>query len=166
MVFLKGLFVLATCLALVECSTIKKSNEKIETTTTKAVPSKANAVPTEVKNTNTTTPCTCGVFLTSQFTKGSDEQPKGDAAMIQDINKVFPCNMIGQKQCQTKCLESIVGHLPNSATVLCATLGRDIHKERAFLFIKNCKDSWINTNLAAGKEYCCKDGTSYQCPLV
>ena len=27
--------------------------------------------------------------------------------MTQDINKVFPCNMIGQKQCQTKCLESV-----------------------------------------------------------
>ncbi|XP_055914872.1 follicle cell protein 3C-1 [Eupeodes corollae] len=161
MVFLRGLFILATCLVLVQCSTVKKPKDKVETTT-----SKPNSLPSEVKPANTTTPCTCGVFLTNQFVKGSDEQPKGDPAMIQEVNKVFPCNVIGQKQCQTKCLESIVAHLPNSATVLCATLGRDIHKQRAFLFIKNCKDTWINTNIAAGKEYCCKDGVSYQCPLV
>lgn len=161
MVFLKGLFILVSCLIVVECSTIKKTYEKVETTTVKA-----NSLPTSDVKTNSTTSCTCGVFLTSQFVKGSDEQPKGDPAMIQEVNKVFPCNIIGQKQCQTKCLESIVSHLPNSATVLCATLGRDIHKQRAFLFIKNCKDSWINTNLAAGKEYCCKDGVSYSCPLV
>lgn len=34
---------------------------------------------------------------------------------------------------------------------------------QAYLFIKNCKDEWINTNLSAGKEYCCKDGTPYKC---
>lgn len=34
---------------------------------------------------------------------------------------------------------------------------------QAYLFIKNCKDEWINTNLSAGREYCCKDGSPYKC---
>lgn len=55
-------------------------------------------------------------------------------------------------------------HLPNSPLMVCGSIDRDCHKERAYLFVKNCKDKWINTNLSAGREYCCKDGVPYKCP--
>ncbi|XP_036318240.1 follicle cell protein 3C-1 [Rhagoletis pomonella] len=124
------------------------------------------------RTTSTTTesgrpvPCTCGVFLTSQIKRSSKEQPEGAPVITNELDRTFPCNAVGQKQCQTKCLESIVQHLPNSANILCATLNRDCRKERAYLFIKNCRNQWFNTNLAAGKEYCCRNNQPYPCPLV
>ncbi|XP_013109789.2 follicle cell protein 3C-1 isoform X1 [Stomoxys calcitrans] len=108
-------------------------------------------------------PCTCGIFLSSQFTKGSTEPPRGECVISNALERTFPCNGVGQKQCQTKCLEQIVQHLPNSANILCAALDHDIHKERAYLFIKNCEDKWINTHLAAGREYCCKNREPCSC---
>lgn len=60
----------------------------------------------------------------------------------------------------------IVKHLSNSPAIICGTMDRDCHKERAYLFIQNCNSTWLNTNLSAGREYCCKDGMSYKCPLV
>ncbi|KMQ82705.1 follicle cell protein 3c-1 [Lasius niger] len=107
--------------------------------------------------------CVCAVFLSGQFTKGSKEQPKGYPAFLHEHPDSLPCNTFGNKLCTSKCLEAIVKHLPNSPTILCASLDRDCHKERAYLFIKNCKDEWINTNLSAGREYCCKDGSPYKC---
>ncbi|KAL0132582.1 hypothetical protein PUN28_000382 [Cardiocondyla obscurior] len=107
--------------------------------------------------------CTCGVFLSGQFKKGSKEQPKGYAALLHEYPNPLPCNIAGNKLCINKCLEVIVKHLPNSPTILCASIDRNCHKERAHLFIKNCKDEWINANLSAGREYCCKDGTPYKC---
>lgn len=53
------------------------------------------------------TPCTCGIFLTSQFKKGSTEQPTGNPVLMSEINQVFPCNVAGQKMCQNKCLDSV-----------------------------------------------------------
>ncbi|XP_001606122.2 uncharacterized protein LOC100114266 [Nasonia vitripennis] len=110
--------------------------------------------------------CTCGVFLSGQFKKGSKEQPKGNAALLHDQSDTFPCSNVGNKMCTNKCLDVIVKHLPNSPSILCGSIDRDCHKERAYLFIKNCKDEWINTNLSAGREYCCKDGLPYKCPLL
>ncbi|XP_065363621.1 follicle cell protein 3C-1 [Calliphora vicina] len=107
--------------------------------------------------------CTCGIFLSSQFVKGSPEPPKGEPVISTTLERSFVCNAIGQKQCQTKCLEQIVQHLPNSANILCASLDRDIRKERAYLFVRNCGNKWYNTNLAAGREYCCKNGLPYNC---
>ncbi|KAL6432512.1 hypothetical protein ACFW04_006826 [Cataglyphis niger] len=107
--------------------------------------------------------CVCAVFLSGQFTKGSKEQPKGYPAFLHEHPDTVPCNTIGNKLCTSKCLEAIVKYLPNSSTMICASLDRDCHKERAYLFIKNCKDEWINTNLSAGREYCCKDGSPYKC---
>ncbi|PSN54382.1 Follicle cell protein 3C-1 [Blattella germanica] len=60
----------------------------------------------------------------------------------------------------------IVKHLPNSPAIICGTIDRDCYKERAYLFIKNCNDSWVNTNLSAGREYCCKEGVPYKCPIL
>ncbi|XP_054731041.1 uncharacterized protein LOC129239525 [Anastrepha obliqua] len=111
-------------------------------------------------------PCTCGVFLASQIKRGAKEPPEGTPVITNELDRTFPCNQIGQKQCQTKCLEAIVQHLPNSASILCASLNRDCRKERAYLFIKNCRNQWFNTNLAAGREYCCRNGQPYPCPLV
>ncbi|XP_017054763.1 follicle cell protein 3C-1 [Drosophila ficusphila] len=111
---------------------------------------------------NQPVPCTCGVFLSSQIPNGLPTKP----LIHQELDRMFPCNAIGRKQCQTKCLEAIVQHLPNSANIVCAALGHDCHKERAYLFIKNCHNQWVNTNLQAGREYCCRGGVPYRCPLL
>ncbi|XP_023706823.1 follicle cell protein 3C-1 [Cryptotermes secundus] len=111
-------------------------------------------------------PCVCGVFLSGQFVKGRKDQPKGNAALLHEHPDHFACNPSGNKQCINKCLELIVKHLPNSGTILCGAIDRDCHRERAYLFIKNCNDTWINTNLSAGREYCCKDGMPYKCPIL
>ncbi|KAM7348566.1 follicle cell protein 3C [Cochliomyia hominivorax] len=140
-------------------------SDSYETTSKEASTTTANII----KATFTKTPqqedlsCTCGIFLSSQFVKGSAEPPKGDPAISTTLERSFQCNAIGQKQCQTKCLEQIVQHLPNSANILCASLDRDIRKERAYLFVRNCNSKWYNTNLAAGREYCCKNGLPYSC---
>uniref|UniRef100_A0A336MK61 CSON001023 protein n=1 Tax=Culicoides sonorensis TaxID=179676 RepID=A0A336MK61_CULSO len=120
---------------------------------------------TNANNNPDLTPCTCGIFLTSQFKKGSTEQPTGNPVLMSEINQVFPCNLAGQKMCQNKCLDSIVKHLPNSPMILCGSVDRDIHKERAYLWIQNCSPKWSNTNLSAGREYCCKAGEYYKCPF-
>ncbi|KYN18758.1 Armadillo repeat-containing protein 7 [Trachymyrmex cornetzi] len=125
-----------------------------------------NSTVTNIKsstNTEQSTGCACAIFLSGQFKKGSKEQPKGYPALIHEYPDPIPCTTIGNKHCVNKCLEIIVKHLPNSQAVLCASIDRDCHKERAYLFFKNCKDEWINTNLSAGKEYCCKDGMPYKC---
>lgn len=57
-------------------------------------------------------------------------------------------------------------HLPDSGKILCASVEHDCRKERAYLFIQSCEKSWINTHIGAGREYCCKSGTPYPCPLV
>ncbi|KAG4076131.1 hypothetical protein HA402_011477 [Bradysia odoriphaga] len=111
-------------------------------------------------------PCTCGVFLTGQFKRGSNEQPKGNPALMYEQEHNFPCNPAGVKQCTNRCLEMIVKHLANSPTIVCGLMDRDCYKERAYLFIQNCNSTWVNTNLSAGREFCCKDGQHYKCPLV
>lgn len=110
------------------------------------------------------TTCTCGVFMSGQFKKGSTEQPKGLPALIQETDLAYPCNPTGTKMCINKCLESIVKHLPNSPAIICGTIDRDCHRERAYLFVQNCDaKTWINSNLSAGREYCCKSGESVSC---
>ncbi|KAJ6629965.1 Follicle cell protein 3C-1 [Pseudolycoriella hygida] len=111
-------------------------------------------------------PCTCGVFLTGQFKRGSSEPPKGNPALMHEQELQFSCNAAGVKQCTNRCLEMIVKHLSNSPAIVCGLIDRDCYKERAYLFVQNCNSTWINTNLSAGREYCCKDGLPYKCPLV
>ncbi|XP_058977770.1 follicle cell protein 3C-1-like [Musca domestica] len=127
------------------------------------LPKKSRLSSNRLTNSTELVPCTCGIFLNSQFTKGSTDPPRGEAVISNLLDRTFPCNGIGQRQCQTKCLEQIARHLPNSANILCAALDHDIHKQRAYLFTKNCQDVWVNTNLAAGREYCCKNREPYSC---
>ncbi|XP_054271677.1 follicle cell protein 3C-1 [Macrosteles quadrilineatus] len=110
-------------------------------------------------------PCTCGVFLTGQFAHGSHKPPSGYPALLHEYETPFVCTPAGQKQCANKCLEVIARHLPHSGTIICGTIDRDCFKERAYLWTKNCNDVWVNSNMSAGKEFCCKDGLPYKCPL-
>lgn len=112
------------------------------------------------------TPCTCGVFLTGQFVKGGNQEPTGNPALLHEHEETYPCNAFGSKQCTNKCLDILVKHLPNSPAIICGSIDRDCYKERAYVFVKNCNNTWVNTNLSAGREYCCKDGTPYKCPLT
>ncbi|KAL0281463.1 UNVERIFIED_CONTAM: hypothetical protein PYX00_002445 [Menopon gallinae] len=109
-------------------------------------------------------PCTCGVFLSGQFKRGSPLPPDGNAVFLQELTDSLQCNAVGEKHCINKCLETIVRHLPNSGPMICGSIDRDCFKERAYLFVKNCNDVWINSNLSAGREYCCKEGFPYKCP--
>jgi hypothetical protein len=51
--------------------------------------------------------CTCGVFLSGQFKKGSKEQPKGNPALLHEHPDIFPCSNIGNKMCTNKCLDVV-----------------------------------------------------------
>lgn len=121
-----------------------------------------------IQNTNETNSlisCSCAVFLSGQFVRGSPKPPVGYPPITADIEDQFPCNPIGVNKCTKKCLDNLAGHLARSAEIICMSIDRDAFKERAHLFIKNCNSGWINTNLSAGKEYCCKNGESYKCPM-
>lgn len=52
-------------------------------------------------------PCTCGVFLTGQFKRGSSEPPKGNPALMHEQELNFSCNAAGVKQCTNRCLEMV-----------------------------------------------------------
>lgn len=52
-------------------------------------------------------PCSCGIFLNGQFRRGSPEQPKGNPALLQELNDPFACSAMGEKQCMNKCLETV-----------------------------------------------------------
>ncbi|KAJ8983128.1 hypothetical protein NQ317_014703, partial [Molorchus minor] len=125
---------------------------------------------TEISNINTKetkepVPCTCGVFLSGQFKKGSKDQPKGVPVLTQEMDTPFLNNSVGNRQCINKCLELIIKHLPKSSEILCSIVDRDpIYKERAYLFVKNYSDKWFGTNLSAGRVFCCKDNEPYKCP--
>ncbi|XP_063224664.1 uncharacterized protein LOC134532187 [Bacillus rossius redtenbacheri] len=108
------------------------------------------------------TPCTCGVFLSGDFARG--QPPRGSPALVHEHPDPAPCSPLGTKLCTNRCLELIVKHLPNSPMIVCGTVDRDCFKERAYLFVKNCNDSWVNSYLSAGREFCCKDGEPYKCP--
>jgi hypothetical protein len=55
------------------------------------------------------TPCTCAVFMTGQFTKGSSQQPKGVPAIVQELETMYPCSPKGTKTCTNKCLQLVSG---------------------------------------------------------
>lgn len=52
-------------------------------------------------------PCTCGVFLSGQFKRGSKEQPKGVPVLTQETDTPFLNNAVGSRQCTNKCLEVV-----------------------------------------------------------
>ncbi|KAJ8918280.1 hypothetical protein NQ315_014150 [Exocentrus adspersus] len=112
-------------------------------------------------------PCTCGVFLSGQFKKGSKDQPKGVPVLTQEMDTPFSNNAVGNRQCVNKCLELIIKHLPKSSQILCSLVDREnIHREKAFLFIKNYNDKWHSTNLSAGREFCCRNNEPYKCSMI
>lgn len=53
------------------------------------------------------TACTCAVFMSGQFKKGSSEQPTGYPALISELEQAYPCNAGGMKMCVNRCLESV-----------------------------------------------------------
>lgn len=53
------------------------------------------------------TTCTCAVFMSGQFKKGSTEQPNGFPALISELEQAYPCNPMGMKTCVNRCLESV-----------------------------------------------------------
>lgn len=58
-------------------------------------------------------PCVCGVFLSSQFTRGSGKQPVGSAALMHEYDEAFACNVLGVKTCTSKCLDIVsIQHCP------------------------------------------------------
>lgn len=52
-------------------------------------------------------PCTCGVFLSGQFVKGSADPPRGNAALLHELMVPLPCTPMGLKQCTNKCLDAV-----------------------------------------------------------
>lgn len=52
-------------------------------------------------------PCSCAVFLSGQFKKGSNEQPIGNPALLYEQNTILQCTLAGNKQCTNKCLETV-----------------------------------------------------------
>ncbi|XP_053658593.1 follicle cell protein 3C-1 [Anopheles marshallii] len=119
------------------------------------------------RNAVSNVPCTCAIFLTGQFNRfNRTEQPKGNPGIQLELMQHFPCTTSGNKQCANKCLDSIVKHLPNSQNVICATIDRDCFRERAYLFYQNCAPRWVNSNLSAGKEFCCQNDKPMRCSLM
>lgn len=57
-----------------------------------------DAVPTlpslDVKAPSNATTCTCAVFMSGQFKRGSAEQPTGYPALISELEEAYPCNPI------------------------------------------------------------------------
>lgn len=51
--------------------------------------------------------CTCGVFFSGQFKRGSSEPPKGQPVLMHEQENMYPCTPIGTKQCSNKCLEVV-----------------------------------------------------------
>lgn len=51
--------------------------------------------------------CICGIFLNSQFKKGSKEQPNGNPVLMHDQSGIFPCTPNGRRHCINKCLDSV-----------------------------------------------------------
>lgn len=68
------------------------------------------------------------------------------------------------QMCLFNCSQ-IAKHLPNSPSIICGSIDRDVYKERAYLFTKDCNGVWMNSNFSAGREYCCKDGATFKCPM-
>ncbi|XP_050438145.1 follicle cell protein 3C-1 [Adelges cooleyi] len=158
-----GSLVMCTALDLPETKSSRKLNDLLSHgQNAQSLQAPSSQVPV----TATITPCTCGVFLSSQFTKGSGKQPSGYAALMHEQDEPATCNALGIKTCTNRCLDIIAKYLPNSSAIICGSVDRDVYKERAHLFVKNCNDLWVNTNLSAGREYCCKDGHHYKCPLI
>lgn len=72
-----------------------------------ALACKASVLDNTVKSDPVPTPCTCGIFLSGQFKKGTKEQPKGEPVLTQEMDNPFMNNSVGNRQCINKCLELV-----------------------------------------------------------
>lgn len=109
-------------------------------------------------------PCSCAIFLTGQFNKQNrSEPPRGNPGIQMELMQHYPCSSSGNKQCSNRCLDAILKHLPNSPALICGTIDRDCFRERAYLFYQNCAPRWINSNLSAGREFCCQNDRPVRC---
>ncbi|XP_055638455.1 follicle cell protein 3C-1 [Toxorhynchites rutilus septentrionalis] len=109
-------------------------------------------------------PCSCAIFLTGQFNKfNRSEPPRGNPGIQMELMQHFPCSTMGNKQCSNRCLDAILKHLPNSPALICGTIDRDCFRERPYLFYQNCSPRWVNSNLSAGKEFCCQNDRPVRC---
>jgi hypothetical protein len=45
------------------------------------------------------TPCSCAVFMSGQFKKGSSDQPNGVPALVQETEISYPCTPTGNRLC-------------------------------------------------------------------
>lgn len=67
-----------------------------------------------IDTTATSYPCSCAVFLSGQFKKGTSEQPKGlPALMMHELDGSFACNSVGNKMCINKCLDAVRNRILN-----------------------------------------------------
>lgn len=57
--------------------------------------------------------CTCGVFFSGQFKRGSNEPPKGQPVLMHEQDSMYACTPMGTKQCSNKCLEVVSLFLNN-----------------------------------------------------
>ncbi|XP_049887400.1 follicle cell protein 3C-1 [Pectinophora gossypiella] len=115
-------------------------------------------------------PCQCAVFMSQQVgLKGGRRgrprgQPQGEPVVTYDHDEPsLPCGAIGLKHCINKCVDVILKYVPRAGPVICGAVERDVHRERAFLFVRNCERDWTPTNFSAGKEFCCTDGKHHKC---
>lgn len=80
---------------------------------TNAIAVQPTVVPQKVQNNIVPLPaapepsCVCGVFLSGQFIKGSNQQPVGNPALLHEQGDRFACNSMGNKQCVNKCLDLV-----------------------------------------------------------
>ncbi|CAG9782878.1 unnamed protein product [Diatraea saccharalis] len=112
-------------------------------------------------------PCQCGVFMSKQvgLKEGRRGRPRGppEGEPVVTYDTEEPCGAGGFKSCVSKCLDVILKYLPRAGPVICGAAERDIHREKAFLFIKSCGGEWTPTSFSAGKEFCCTDGQHHKC---
>lgn len=149
------LAVLVSILCPVECN----RNLRVRPRKTKNADLESNTV-TQSDN----VPCSCAIFLTGQFNKQNRSEPPRDNPGIQlELMQHYPCTTAGNKQCSNRCLDAILKHLPNSPALICGTIDRDCFRERAYLFYQNCAPRWVNTNLSAGREFCCQSDRPVRC---
>ncbi|XP_001851350.2 follicle cell protein 3C-1 [Culex quinquefasciatus] len=124
----------------------------------------SNALTSAKQPSPDTIPCTCAIFLTGQFNRQNrSEPPRGNPGIQMELMQHYPCSAAGNKQCSNRCLDAILKHLPNSPALICGTIDRDCFRERAYLFYQNCSPRWVNSNLSAGREFCCQDDRPVRC---
>lgn len=147
--------VLFSILCSVECN----RNVRVRPRKTKNVDLESNTV-----YQSDSVPCSCAIFLTGQFNKQNrSEPPRGNPGIQIELMQNYPCTSAGNKQCSNRCLDAILKHLPNSPALICGTIDRDCFRERAYLFYQSCTPRWVNTNLSAGREFCCQDDRPVRC---